>query len=39
MINGADTVRRFRNEIEYLEFARLLEKVTRLEKNGDNFHR
>ncbi len=27
MINGADLVRRFRNEIEYLDFARILEKV------------
>ena len=37
VINGADTVRRFRNEIEYLDFARLLEKATRLEKHGSNF--
>ena len=29
VINGADVVRRFRSELEYLEFARVLEKVTR----------
>jgi thioredoxin reductase len=37
VINGADTVRRFRSEIEYLDFARLLEGVTHLEKTGDIF--
>ncbi len=37
VINGADLVRRFRNEIEYLDFARILEKVARLEKAGDRF--
>lgn len=37
VINGADTVRRFRNEIEYLDFARLLESVTALEKRGADF--
>src|SRR5512142_1808575 len=37
VINGADVVRRFRNEIEYLDFARLLEKVTKLEKTGEVF--
>ncbi|MGC8779701.1 MAG: NAD(P)/FAD-dependent oxidoreductase [Anaerolineae bacterium] len=37
VINGADLVRRFRNEIEYLDFARILEKVTRLEKVDDHF--
>lgn len=37
VINGADLVRRFRNEIEYLDFARILEKVIRLEKPADIF--
>lgn len=37
VINGADLVRRFRNEIEYLDFARILQKVVRLEKVGDHF--
>lgn len=37
VINGADLVRRFRNEIEYLDFARTLQKATRLEKRGDTF--
>lgn len=37
VVNGADLVRRFRNEIEYLDFARVLEKVTRLEKVGARF--
>jgi thioredoxin reductase len=37
VINGSDIVRRFRGEIEYLEFARLLEKVTELAKTGDRF--
>ena len=32
VINGADLVRRFRHEIEYLDFARILEKVARLEQ-------
>ncbi len=32
VINGGELVRRFRNEIEYLDFARLLEKAVRLEK-------
>ena len=31
VINGADLVRRFRNEIEYLDFTRILEKATGLE--------
>ena len=30
VINGGDLVRRFHNEIEYLDFARILEKVTAL---------
>ncbi len=37
VINGADLVRRFRNEIEYLDFARILQKATKLEKQGDAF--
>jgi len=37
VVNGADLVRRFRNEIEYLDFTRLLEKVTRLEKTATGF--
>ena len=37
VINGADVVRRFRSEIEYLDFARLLESVTHLEKDDDHF--
>ena len=37
VINGADLVRRFRNEIEYLDFARMLEKVTKLAKVDNRF--
>ncbi|MGQ9489128.1 MAG: NAD(P)/FAD-dependent oxidoreductase [Anaerolineae bacterium] len=37
VVNGADLVRRFRNEIEYLDFIRLLEKVIRLEKTPAGF--
>jgi thioredoxin reductase len=37
VINGADLVQRFRNEIEYLDFARELEKVTKLERKGRDF--
>jgi thioredoxin reductase len=37
VINGADVVRRFRNEIEYLDFARVLEKVTKLAKVENRF--
>lgn len=37
VINGGELVRRFRNEIEYLDFARLLEKAVSLEKLGDLF--
>ena len=37
VINGADVMRRFRDEIEYLDFARLLEKVTHLQKTGQGF--
>ena len=37
VINGADLVQRFRNEIEYLDFARELEKVVKLEQQGRDF--
>ncbi len=37
VINGADLVRRFRNEIEYLDFARILESATRVEKTDGVF--
>ncbi len=37
VVNGAELVRRFRNEIEYLDFTRLMEKVVRLEKPGKTF--
>ena len=37
VIDGADLVRRFRNEIEYLEFARILEPVIRLEPQDRYF--
>lgn len=37
VVNGAELVRRFRNEVEYLDFVRLLEKVIKLEKTGQGF--
>jgi alkyl hydroperoxide reductase subunit F len=37
VINGADLVQRFRNEIEYLDFVRELEKVVKLERKGRDF--
>jgi thioredoxin reductase len=37
VIDGADVVDRFRAEIEYLDFARILEKVARLEPHGAGF--
>jgi len=37
VINGADLVQRFHNEIEYLDFARVLEKVVQLERKGRDF--
>ncbi len=37
VIDGAEQIRRFRNEIEYLDFARILEKVVRLEKAAGHF--
>jgi thioredoxin reductase len=37
VINGADLVRRFRHEIEYLDFVRILEKAARLEQVESHF--
>jgi len=37
VINGADLVQRFRQELEYLDFARLLEKATKLEEIEGHF--
>jgi thioredoxin reductase len=37
VIDGAETLRRFRTEIEYLDFARLLERVVGLEREGPTF--
>jgi len=37
VINGADLVQRFRNEIEYLDFARILERVTSLTQTDQHF--
>lgn len=37
VIDGAEQIRRFRNEIEYLDFARILEQVVGLEQRGDHF--
>ena len=37
VIDGAEQIRRFRGEIEYLDFARILEKVVRFEKTDDHF--
>jgi len=37
VINGGDLVRRFHNEIEYLDFARILEKVTALRWDEKRF--
>ena len=37
VINGGDLVRRFHNEIEYLDFARILEKVTALRRDEQGF--
>ena len=37
VIDGADIVRRFRTEIEYLDFARRLEKVISLARDGQTF--
>jgi NADH-dependent peroxiredoxin subunit F len=37
VINGGDLVRRFHNEIEYLDFARILEKVTDIRREQKRF--
>jgi alkyl hydroperoxide reductase subunit F len=37
VINGGDLVRRFHNEIEYLDFARVLEKVSALRQEDRHF--
>lgn len=37
VIDGADQVRRFCNEVEYLDFARILEKAAKLERIGRGF--
>lgn len=37
VINGADLVRRFQNEIEYLDFARIPEPVTKIDKDDGVF--
>ena len=37
VINGADQVRRFLREVEYLDFARRLERVTDLKRVNDHF--
>ncbi len=37
IVNGSDLVRRFRNEVEYLDFARTLEKVSALKKVENRF--
>ena len=37
VINGADLVQCFRNEVEYLDFARILERVTGLTKTDQHF--
>jgi len=37
VIDGADIVRRFRDEVEYLDFARMLESVVKLDHAGGYF--
>ena len=37
VINGGDLVRRFHNEVEYLDFARILEKATALRRDENRF--
>jgi len=37
VIKGLEVVNKFRNELEYLEFARHIESVDRVEKHGDHF--
>jgi alkyl hydroperoxide reductase subunit F len=37
VIKGLEVVDKFRRELEYLDFARHMEKVEKVEKDGDNF--
>jgi len=37
VIRGVEVVNRFKNELEYLDFARHLERVARVEKSDDGF--
>jgi alkyl hydroperoxide reductase subunit F len=37
VIRGLETVKKFRNELEYLDFAHHMETVEKLEKKGDGF--
>lgn len=37
VITGEEVVNRFANEVEYLEFARVLDKAEKVEKKGDTF--
>ena len=37
VIKGLEVVNKFRNELEYLDLARHIESVDRVEKNGDRF--
>ena len=37
VIKGLEVVNKFRNELEYLDFARHIESVDRVEKHGDHF--
>ena len=37
VINGGDLVRRFHNEVEYLDFARILEKAAALRRDENRF--
>ncbi|HET7011461.1 MAG TPA: NAD(P)/FAD-dependent oxidoreductase [Anaerolineales bacterium] len=37
VITGEEIVNRFANEVEYLEFARVLDKAEKVEKTGDTF--
>jgi alkyl hydroperoxide reductase subunit F len=37
IIDGEELVSKFKNQIEYLDFARQLDKVTKIERTGDEF--
>jgi len=37
VIKGLELINKFRNELEYLDFARQIESVDRVERNGDHF--